>query len=57
MEKAARQVAASIFSKSDWLLRVVSSTLLENFYDEANRVSIANTLDQSLRSGFRVLRG
>ena len=53
----ARRIAASSFSESDRLLRVVSSTLSENFYDEANRVSMANTLDQSLRSGFRVTRG
>ena len=36
---------------------MVSSTLSEKFYDEANRVSTAATLDQSLRSGFRVMRG
>ena len=36
MYEKARQVAASMFSESDRLLRVVSSTLLENFYDEAN---------------------
>ena len=36
MYERARRVAASVFSESDRLLRVVSSTLSENFYDEAN---------------------
>ena len=57
MYEKARRVAASLFSESDRLLRVVSSTLSEKFYDEVNRVLTATTLDQSLRSGFRVTRG
>ena len=36
MYEQARRVAASVFSESDRLLRVVSSTLTENFCDEAN---------------------
>ena len=41
----ARQVAASMFSESDRLLRVVSSTLSEAFYEEALGVSTMATLD------------
>ena len=36
MYKKVRRVAASVFSESDRLLRVVSFTLSENFCDEAN---------------------
>ena len=55
--KKARQVAASMFSESDRLLRVVSSTLSEAFYDEALGVCTTATLDRSLRSGFKATRG
>eukprot|EP00816_Leptocylindrus_hargravesii_P007373 CAMPEP_0196805878 /NCGR_PEP_ID=MMETSP1362-20130617/5733_1 /TAXON_ID=163516 /ORGANISM="Leptocylindrus danicus, Strain CCMP1856" /LENGTH=84 /DNA_ID=CAMNT_0042179069 /DNA_START=98 /DNA_END=352 /DNA_ORIENTATION=- len=44
----AQMVAASMFSESVWLMRVVSATLSEEFYDEALGVSMTATLDQSL---------
>ena len=42
------QVEASMVSESVRLLRVISSTLSEIFYNEANGVSLADTLDQLL---------